>query len=557
MSLTLIVLHLAGAVTLLLWATRMVRTGVERAYGAALERTLKRAGDNRLRAVGLGVAAAMLLQSSTAVGLLAGGFAASGLLRFGVALTMLLGADLGSALVVRILALDLSWLIPFLLLSGGWMFLKGTSRSFRQTGRILVGVALILLSLKLIGESTAPLRESTALPAIVAYLRQDYFTSFVLGVLFTWFVHSSIASVLLVVHLAAQGLVPVALGIALVLGANCGGTLIAVVLTRASPAAARRVLAGNLLFRGAGAILALVVFRLVDFPIALAGSMPAAQIVTLHVLYNLAVLVVCVPLAGLAEPLLKRVLRDTRPAGEAADLLKNRVSALDRTVLEMPHQALASATRELLRMSEIIELMLRPVMELYETGDRERVKELRHLAADVNEAQSAIKLYLVELGRGTMTSDEAQRAMDLANFSINLDQAADIVANNLLKLAVRRHEQQLTFSATGWQELTDLHAQVLANMQLALNVLVSGDRESARELVREKDRMRELEFSSQARHLRRLQDGSIKSADTSEIHLETIRALKQINSLFAAVAYPILTESGDLLESRLASGLQA
>jgi phosphate:Na+ symporter len=202
-------------------------------------------------------------------------------------------------------------------------------------------------------------------------------------------------------------------------------------------------------------------------------------------------------------------------------------------------------------------LMLRPVMELYETGDRERVKELRHLAADVNEAQSAIKLYLVELGRGTMTSDEAQRAMDLANFSINLDQAADIVANNLLKLAVRRHEQQLTFSATGWQELTDLHAQVLANMQLALNVLVSGDRESARELVREKDRMRELEFSSQARHLRRLQDGSIKSADTSEIHLETIRALKQINSLFAAVAYPILTESGDLLESRLASGLQA
>jgi phosphate:Na+ symporter len=555
MSPALILLHLAGAVTLLLWAVRMVRTGVERAYGTALERTLKRARDNRLKAAGLGAAVAMVLQSSTAVGVLAAGFAASGLMSFATALAMLLGADLGSALVVRILAFDLSWLVPFLLIAGGWMFMKSVGREVKQTGRILVGIALILISLGMIGEATASLRHSEVLPAVVGYLSGDYLSSFLLAALFTWLVHSSIASVLLVASMAAEGLVPVGLGAALVLGANLGGALIAVGLTRGSVPAARRVPLGNLACRGAGAALGIGALTLWQLPLGLAGSDPAEQVVMMHVAFNLAIVVLGMPLVGPIGAALARFLPDERPL-QPEGLLAGRISTLDRSVLHSPRLALASATRELLRMSEIVEVMLRPVMELYETDDRDRlkarIKELRQLDLEINKAQSEIKLYLVELNRGTMTADESQRAMMLANFAINLEHAGDLISKNLYKLAVERSEKRLQFSEEGWRELTDLHAQVLANIQLALNVLVSGDRESARELVREKDRMRELELSSQNRHLRRLQSGSVASVETSEIHLETIRALKQINSQFAAIAYPILTESGDLLESRLA-----
>lgn len=555
MSPTLIVLHLAGAVTLLLWAVRMVRTGVERAYGAALERTLKRSRDSRVKAAGLGAVVAMMLQSSTAVGVLAAGFAASGLMSFATALSMLLGADLGSALVVRVLAFDLSWLVPFLLIAGGWMFMKGTGRTVKQTGRILVGVALILVSLGMIGDATESLRESELLPVVVGYLSEDYLTSFLIGAAFTWFVHSSIASVLLVAHMASDGVVPVGLGLALVLGANLGGALIAVGLTRGSAAAARRVPLGNLACRGTAAVLGLGALVLLDLPVGLAGPGPGEQVVMAHLAFNLAVPLLCVPLVGVAGAVLTRLLPDARPEGTDG-LLAGRVSTLDRSVLHSPRQALASATRELLRMSEIIEVMLRPVMELYETEDRDRlkarVKELRGLDQEVNKAHSDIKLYLVELNRGAMSSDEAQRAMMLANFAINLEHVGDLISKNLYKLAVERCEKRLQFSDEGWRELTDLHAQVLANIQMALNVLVSGDRESARELIREKDRMRDLELRSQNRHLRRLQSGSVESVETSEIHLETIRGLKQVNSLFAAIAYPILAESGDLLDSRLA-----
>jgi len=560
MSPILIILHLAGAVTLLLWAVRMVRTGVERAFGPALERSLKGTRDNRLKAAGVGALVAIVLQSSTAVAVLAAGFAASGLMGFTTALAMLLGADLGSSLVVRILSFDLSSLIPFLLLAGSWMFMKGVRREVKQTGRILVGVALILISLGMLGEATASLRQSEVLPAVVNYLSADYVSSFALAALFTWLIHSSIAAVLLIASLAAEGLVPVGLGLALVLGANLGGAVIAAVLTRGSSPPARRVPLGNLACRGSAAVLGLVVLGIVDLPLELAGLLagadPAEQVVMMHVAFNITILLVSLPLVGVVGAVLTRLLPDERPAGETEGLIADRVSALDRSVLDSPRMALASATRELLRMSEIIEVMLRPVMELYEMDERDRlkarVKELRQLDQEVNRVHSDIKLYLVELNRGAMSSDEAQRAMMLANFAINLEHVGDLVSKNLYKLAVERCEKRLVFSEEGWRELTDLHAQVLANIQLALNVLVSGDRESARELIGEKDRMRELELSSQNRHLRRLQGGSIESVETSEIHLETIRGLKQANSLFAAIAYPILVESGDLLESRLA-----
>jgi len=552
MTVVLVLLRLAGAVTLLLWAVRMVRTGVERSYGASLDRALKGARGGRLKLAVVGAFAAVVLQSATAVAILGASIAAGGLLTASQAMALLLGADFGSALVVQVLSLDLSWLMPLLLISGGWLFLKGRQRRVRQTGRILMGIGLVLVSLELLGDATAPLRHSTALPAVVGYLRGDMITSFLIGAVFAWLVHSSVASVLLVASMATQHVLPVELGIPLVLGANLGGALVPVVLTRAAVPAARRVPLGNLACRGVGAMVALAVLQVVTVPLDLFGADPAQQIVLLHLAFNLMVAVVFVPFAGMIEPLLHRVLPDAGVLSEPGNLLANRVSLLDRSVVHTPRLALASATRELLRTSELIEVMLRPVMELFETGNRERVRELRRLDQEINRAHSELKLYLVELNRGVMDADEARRSMELANFSINLDHVGDLTARNLLKLVEGMRAKQLSFSSEGWRELTEQHAKVMANLQLALNVLISGDRESARDLVAEKERMRDLELRSQDRHLRRLQDGTIKSIETSEIHLETIRVLKQINSLLASVAYPILSEAGELLRSRLA-----
>ena len=550
MNLYLLLLHLAGAVTLLLWAVRMVRTGVERSQEPALRRLLRESRGGRLRAAGIGAGVAVLLQSSTAVAILAAGFAGSGALTIATGLALMLGADLGSALVVQILSFDLTLMVPVLLLGGGLLFFKGRSREWRQAGRVLIGIALILISLGMIGAATEPLRDAHFLPDIVGYLRGDFVTAFLIGAAFTWLVHSSVASILLTATFAAQGVVPIELGVSLMLGANLGGGLIAVGLTRHSFPEARRITLGNLAFRGAGAVVALLAYQLLRPELGLLGPDAARQVVNLHLAFNFALLLVCLPLTGPMAGLVERLVKPKPSPEELASPLAEATTALDQSVIGTPALALASATRELLRMAEIIERMLKPLMEIYETGDPEKIRQARKLEEAVDEAQQEIKLYLARISyRG---EEEAQRGHELSNFAINLEYVGDAITKTLLKLAETRRDQKLQFSPEGWRELNELHHRVMANMQLALNVLVSKDRESARQLLAEKDAMGSAERQSYGRHLQRLQSGALESIETSNIHLETVRALKTINSLFASVAYPILKESGDLLDSRLA-----
>ncbi|UCI32312.1 Na/Pi cotransporter family protein [Mesorhizobium sp. B4-1-4] len=553
MQFSLILLHLAGAVILLLWAVRMVRTGVELACGPALRDALRQARGARIKSAGVGTVLAVLLQSSTAVAMLAAGFAASGMVSVSAGLAILLGADLGSALVVQVLSFDLSWLVPALILIGGAMFLMFEARGIKQGGRILMGIAFVLLSLHMIGEATAPMRQSTLLPLVISYLRADYFTAFAAAALFTWLIHSSVAAILLFVTLAAQGVLPVEVGLFFILGANCGGALIAVWLTRGEPVEARRIPLGNLIFRGTAALAALFALQEMAFPTHLFGATEGRQLVNLHLAFNLALVICCLPFAGLVERLVTLLVGDKPPAKDSTDLMSRRASALDRSVMRTPRLALASATRELLRMGEVVEVMLGPVMDFFDAGTADQIRQARKLDDEVNRAHTDIKLYIAEVNRGSMTAAEARRGIELTDFAINLERAGDIVAKNLLVLAGELRDKNLRFSRDGWGELGGLHSRVMANMQLALNVLVSGDLDSARQLVVEKERMRKLERMSHDRHLKRLQSGMPQSIDTSDIHLEAVRALKEINSLMASVAYPLLTQSGDLLESRLAT----
>ena len=545
------IVHLAGAVMLLLWAVRMVRTGVERAHGTRLKAALRGARGGNAQMALVGMTLAVVLQSSTAVGILAAGFVTSGILTASTGIAALLGADLGSALVVKILSFDLSGLIPLLLLVGATMFLKFEGRSIRQTGRIVLGIAFILLSLQMVGEATEPLRESALMPGLIGYLRGDPLTAFLAAAVIAWVVHSSVATVLLFVTFASGGMLPLEVALPMVLGANLGGGIIAVWLTRGMELEARRIPVGNLIFRGMASLLMLTVLQIIDLPITVLGDTEPVQLVNFHLGFNLVLVLLSLPFVRPMERLATLILPDPVVAA-SPDPIAAPTSLLDRASVTNPTVALASAKRELLRMGETVVAMFHPVMELMDGGNIEKIVRVRALDDQINRKHTDIKLFIAEVHRGALSEAETRLGKDLTDFSINLEHIGDIIAKSLLTLAEERERKNLRFSPEGWAEMCNLHSRVEANMQLALNVLISGDVASARQLVKEKETMRKLERDSHDRHLDRLRNAHSASIDTSDIHLETVRAFKEINSLLVTVAYPILTESGHLLESRLA-----
>jgi len=202
-------------------------------------------------------------------------------------------------------------------------------------------------------------------------------------------------------------------------------------------------------------------------------------------------------------------------------------------------------------MADVINVMLAPVMGLYEKTDENAAHNILDLEQQINKMHSDIKLYVADIAEENLSDQDKDRKIALINFAVNLESAGDVIAKNLLPLAESKNRECLTFSAQGWEELVELHKQVIMNMHLSFNTLVSNNKTFARRLIEEKDRIRYLEQQSNEQHYQRLQSGSPASIETSNIHLETIRALRQINSLFAAVAYPILNASGDLLATRL------
>lgn len=546
MNLPAVALELAAATVLLLYAVSLVKKGVEAAAGDIVARTLGGAG-GRPRAAVCGCVVAIALQSSTAVAMLAAGFAVSGALALDTGLAVLLGADLGSALVVKILSFDLHWLAPLLIAAGGLAHLKASMRKCVEAGRAVLGIGLLLLSLQMIGHATQPLAQSPVLPSVVAFVGKDALTVMILAGFFTWALHSSVAAILLILTFAAKGIVPVDVGIPLVLGVNIGGGLIALWLTRGLPVEGRRLPLGNLLFRALFGATVFGVFSLHAPFDWLPGETAAAKLVNLHVLFNAALVLVGMASCGLMARLVRLFMPDAAGAGDRSV----HVSALDRTLIDKPPQALAAAAREVLHMGNLIARLLEPVMTVIHAPTLEAVKALRSIDGDIHRAHSEIKLYIAAVNRGILTEDQSRRGIELTEAAIHLEYAGDVVAKNLLQMAEERLEGAGAFSQDGWRELTLLHAAVSSNVRLAANLLVSPDPVIAREMVRQKEHVRRLVEESSKNHLERLRQGVAASILSSDMHLEIVRALKEVNSLVTTMAYPRLRESGDLLESRL------
>ncbi|WP_027168195.1 Na/Pi cotransporter family protein [Mesorhizobium sp. WSM3224] len=550
MSGSVVLLHLAGAVALMLFATRLVKTGVERAYGDVLRHKLRATMRNPIMAVLAGCGLAIALQSSTAVTLLVGSFAGAGIVSGAAGQLAVRGAEIGSALVVKLLTFDLSLLVPICLVAGTVMFMATERRNWRQFGRILVGIGLLLLSLEMIGQASEPLRQSTLMPMIVNYFSGDFVTAYLLAALITWLFHSSIAAVLLMVTLAGRGFIPPELGIVLVLGVNLGSSIIAPLLTRNADPGVRVVPVGNLLMRGMGSLVMLILFMALKPPVGFLGATGPDQIVNAHILFNVIILLAGLPLAGLVYRASEKIVAlGTGPAPAALDVVE--LSALNESALDTPSQALANAAREVVRVCETVEIMLKRIIELYESADGDKIKALAALDDRVDRKHAAIKLYLAKVTKNPLSEDEALRCQELIGACVKLEQVGDIIVRNMLVHVRKKLERGLEFTPEGWRELCAFHASVLANARLAFNVLVSRDPETARQLVLEKDLLREREKETSASHFVRLRDGTAKSVETSSIHLDTIRDLKQINSLLASMAYPVLEERGLLGGSRL------
>lgn len=530
----LTLLHLLSAVALLVWGTHIVRTGIMRVYGARLRQVLSRSVERKTMAFMAGIGVTALVQSSNATAMLVTSFVAQKLVALTPALVIILGADVGTALMARVLTFDLSWLSPLLIFIGVCLFLGRKQSRAGQLGRVAIGLGLILLALELIVSASTPITQANGVKVLFSSLTGDILLDALTGALFAIISYSSLAAVLLTATLSATDVISFKVALCLAIGANLGSGILAMLNASGQNAEGKRVALGSLLFKLIGC---LIVLPFVSPLAGLLERLPLADselVIYFHVFYNLLRCLAMVPFAGHMARLCSKWIADT-----PIDDRSVRPRHLDTSALDTPALALVNAARETLRMGDVVESMLLLHTEVLH-GQVDKNREVRRLDDDVDVLYTAIKLYLAQIPKEDLDEADSRRWAEIIEMALNLEQAGDIIERMTGDIAAKSLNARRAFSAQGMKELDTLHEQLMSNLRLSLSVFLSNDITSARRLRRAKHRFRITDRRYAHAHVDRLHQQNVQSLETSSLHLSLLGDLKRVNSLFCSVAYNVL-----------------
>ena len=547
MDLPVTLLNLAGSVALLLWGVHMVRTGVQRAFGAKLRNFLGNALRNRFKAFLAGVGVTAILQSSTATGLMVTGFAAGGFVDLTPALAVMLGANVGTTLIVQALSFDVAEVAPALILIGVLMFRRAAAGP-RDFGRVMIGLGLMLMALHQFVGLLTPYEDVPSLRMLLGAVSTQPLLDVILAAGLTWAAHSSAAVVLVIMAFAAKGTAPPLAALALVLGANLGSAINPMLEGAAgADPTVRRVPLGNLINRVVGVAVAFALLPVIGRWMVTIEPDNARLVADFHTAFNVALAVIFLPVLKPFANLLRRLI----PARvDPAD--PSRPLYLDPAAVETPVIALGGAAREALRLADVLEGMLTGLRDTLENPNRRQIVETKRLDDVLDKLNTAIRAYLTSLDPEGLGEADHRRLREILTFSTNLEQAGDVVDRNLLGMAGRMWKRGVAFSSSGRAELLGIVDRLIANVRAAASLFMTGDERAARLLAAEKEAFRAIETAATDAHFERLRAGRLDSAETSALLLDALRDLKSVNThLVAAAAYPVLASAGELLPTRL------
>ncbi len=459
----------------------------------------------------------------------------------------MLGANVGTTLVVQILSFNITIVTPILLLTGVIAFKRGGRTRTRDLGRVLIGIGLMLLALHiflgaLVTTDTVPVSR-----ALLGEITAQPLLCLLIVAAVTWAAHSSVAIVLVVMSLGAAHLVPPTAVLAMVLGANVGSALNPLIETsRPGNLASRRLPLGNLVTRLAGCALVLPLLHPIADLLQRYEPNPARLAADFHTAFNVLLALVFIGPLDFVARQLKRWLPDQPKTADPGTPIY-----LDAAASGAPAVALVCAAREVLRMGDLIEAMLRQSMTALLTNDRKLVAEVSQMDDAVDSLNEAVKLYVTRMTRDSMDDRDGYRAMEIVSFSINLEHVGDIIDKNLMDLASKKIRRGITFSKEGEADLVEFHQHVLDSLRLAVGIFMSGDIDVARRLIAAKAQLREKEFAAAERYLTRLREGTPETIESYSLDLDILRDLKRVHSHLCSAAYPVLERAGALQRSRL------
>lgn len=537
MSGNIALISIVGAIGLLLYGMSVISEALQRVAGQRLRHLLSTLGKNRLAGVGAGIALTVAMQSSNATTLMVVGFARAGLMGLRESIGLILGADIGTTLTVQLLAFHIYDYALLLVAIGTALLLTSRRQGPRDAGQAILGFGLVFLALRVIIETMSPIRQNQLLLELFASLGDAPLLAVLVAAIFAAMTTSSAATIGIALVLASDGILPIRAAVPLVLGANLGTSLPAFLSGMGGNPEARRVALTHVLFKSVGVLIFLPFTGALSDVIVFTSADPSRQVANAHTLFNVAITILFLPFTNQFARLIEALVPGTTATDSG---FKPRY--LDEYVLESPPLALGEATREVLRMADIVQEMVRDTLPVLRENDEQLLEEIEQREDRVDFLEEAIKSYLTRLSQHSLTEEQSKREVGLLYLIGELEHVADVVDKSLLSLARQKAGGKLTFSAQGMAEVEDFHRRVLENLRTVITAISMRDQDLARKVLSEKAVINRIERELRQAHIQRLHAGTRESMETSSIHIDVLNDLKRINSHATNMAYVVLGE---------------
>lgn len=549
-SSTGILVGLVAGVLLLLYGVRLVSDAVQNVASWRVQEALIRLAKFPLAVFGIGVVATALLQSSSAMVSLLVELVSADLIPLSVAIMMLFGANVGTTLVVQLLALHVTD-YAFELVALGLVVALLTHRrpAFRRTGRVLFAFGLIILGLAALSAAGKPLADSSVTQNILKALETSPIVLVLTGAALAVALNSSAATIALVLTLAANGAISPVAALSLTLGANIGTTIMPLLASLNKGMLAGRRLA--LIHSGTKALGAIILIPFIEPLTALLSQLwpdPATLVAMTHLFFNLILAVPLMPFTAPLARLMERLVPDEQSQTTPAT---SSLRVLDPRALADPSVAQGLATREALHMADIVIQMFEISLQAFQENPAAIQERIEVMDDQVDELDTAIKGYLTQLDEDTMSDGQARQNFALLYIISDLEAIGDVVNRRFMTLARRRLRTGASFSEEGWQDLLNYHQLIRDALQQVIAALAAQNPTLASNFLARKEEFKHIRYELHMRHIRQIRSG-IYSTSASGIHQDLLHVINAVLTHTTNIAHIL---QGEFYEGRGAERL--
>jgi phosphate:Na+ symporter len=498
---------LFGGLAIFLFGLEQASDSLRAVAGSRMRTILNRLITNRFMGLLTGFAVTAIVQSSSVTTVMLVSFITAGLLSFSQAVSVILGAHIGTTIAVQVIAFKITEYALLLVTVGfaGLFLLKGSKRRY---GAWLLGIGLIFLGMEIMSQSMDPLKDYPPFLNLMATLNNPW-ASLIAAALFTALVQASAATLGVAIVFASQGLIGLEAGVAMILGANIGTCVLAAVAAVGKPSEAVRASVVHIIFKITGALIALPFIPLLaQAAIAISPRAPidptglvletqtiARQIANAHTIFNVSIVMLFLPFS----PLFARFVEWLVPDRE--DLAEHALSTpryLDSSLLDTPSLALGMVRREVSRMADVLEEMLSDIPDAVFHGNLERMQEIQALDQHVDDLFVSITRYLAKINQEDLSEDTADEVLAAMSALTELEAIGDIIENNLNHLANVRVTNNVELDPESLQALGKYHSQISRAFRSAIVAFVSDNREIARMVMGMKEEINQMDIQTRA-----------------------------------------------------------